>query len=277
MRTTTFPNGVEAPVLGQGTWHMAEEPLRRRNEIMALRAGLDLGLKLIDTAEMYAAGEAEVLVGEAITGHREEVFLVTKVLPSHATKAGTIAACEGSLRRLATDRIDLYLLHWRGSVPLEDTLAGFRALMDAGKIRSWGVSNFDIPDLWDVINLPGGAQCQTDQVLYNLARRGIEWDVLPWCRERKMPIMAYSPIEQGDLVHHKVIERIAARHDASPAQIALAWVLRQEGVIAIPKASTPAHVRENCRALDIRLTNRDLAELDQSFPPPTRAQPLEII
>ncbi|MDB4954002.1 MAG: oxidoreductase [Myxococcales bacterium] len=277
MRTTKFPNGDSVPVLGQGTWHMAEEPLRRRNEIMALRTGLDLGLTLIDTAEMYASGEAEVLVGEAITGRRDQVFLVDKVLPMHATKAGTIAACEASLRRLSTDRIDLYLLHWRSDASLEETIAGFEALISAGKIRSWGLSNFDVPDMRDVVNTPGGAECQTDQVLYNLARRGIEWDLLPWCRERAMPIMAYSPIEQGELAHRRVVERVAARHDAKPAQIALAWVLRQEGVIAIPKAGTPAHVRENCRALEIRLTKRDLAELDQSFPPPTRAQPLEII
>jgi diketogulonate reductase-like aldo/keto reductase len=277
MRTTKLPSGEAIPVLGQGTWHMAEEPRRRADEIAALRCGLDLGMTLIDTAEMYADGAAEQLVGEAIAGRRDEVFLVSKVLPHNATSRGTIAACERSLRRLGTDRLDLYLLHWRGQVPLAETLEAFVALTRTGKIRHWGVSNFDVADMEELKRTSGGGAVATDQVLYNLTRRGIEYDLLPWCRKRGIPIMAYSPVEQGRLLNHPQLQDIAERHRATPAQVALAWVVRQDGLVAIPKAGTPAHVRENRAALDILLTDEDLAALDRVFPPPTGPQPLEMI
>jgi diketogulonate reductase-like aldo/keto reductase len=277
MRTTKLPSGEAIPVLGQGTWHMAEEPRRRADEIAALRCGLDLGMTLIDTAEMYADGAAEQLVGEAIAGRRDEVFLVSKVLPHNATSRGTIAACERSLRRLGTDRLDLYLLHWRGQVPLAETLEAFVALTCTGKIRHWGVSNFDVADMEELERTSGGGAVATDQVLYNLTRRGIEYDLLPWCRKRGIPIMAYSPVEQGRLLNHPQLQDIAERHRATPAQVALAWVVRQDGLVAIPKAGTPAHVRENRAALDILLTDEDLAALDRVFPPPTGPQPLEMI
>jgi diketogulonate reductase-like aldo/keto reductase len=277
MRTTKLPSGEAIPVLGQGTWHMAEEPRRRADEIAALRCGLDLGMTLIDTAEMYADGAAEQLVGEAIAGRRDEVFLVSKVLPHNATSRGTIAACERSLRRLGTDRLDLYLLHWRSQVPLAETLEAFVALTRTGKIRHWGVSNFDAADMEELERTSGGGAVATDQVLYNLTRRGIEYDLLPWCRKRGIPIMAYSPVEQGRLLNHPQLQDIAERHRATPAQVALAWVVRQDGLVAIPKAGTPAHVRENRAALDILLTDEDLAALDRVFPPPTGPQPLEMI
>jgi diketogulonate reductase-like aldo/keto reductase len=277
VRTAELPSGETVPILGQGTWHMAEDPRRRKDEIAALRTGIDLGLTLIDTAEMYADGEAEVLVGEAIDGRRGDVFLVSKVLPENATERGTVAACERSLSRLGTNYLDLYLLHWRGSVPLDATLEAFAVLIAAGKIRHWGVSNFDVDDMDDLWNTPGGRAASTDQVLYNLTRRGIEHRLMPWCRGRDIPIMAYSPIEQGRLLGHPALRRVAERHDATPARVALAWVLRQDGVIAIPKAGTVDHVHENCRALELELTQQDLAVLDRAFPPPTRAQPLEVL
>jgi diketogulonate reductase-like aldo/keto reductase len=277
LRTIRLPSGEAVPVLGQGTWHLGEAPQRRADEIAALRLGLDLGMTLIDTAEMYGGGAAEELVGEAINSRRDEVFLVTKVLPQHASVRGTIAACEGSLHRLKTDRIDLYLLHWRGNVPLEETLHAFAALVKAGKTRYWGVSNFDVDDLKELFSLAGGDAVATNQVLYNLTRRGIEWDLLPWCRRRGIPVMAYSPIEQGQLLSHPELRRIADRHHAVPAQIALAWVLQTAGVIAIPRTGTPAHVRDNRAALDIRLTDEDLAQLNRAFPPPTSKRPLEML
>jgi diketogulonate reductase-like aldo/keto reductase len=275
-QSAKLPAGDRVPVLGQGTWGFAEDPRRRNDEIAALRLGLDLGMTLVDTAEMYADGAAEILVGEAITGRRNEVFLVSKILPENATRHGTIKSCERSLRRLETDRLDLYLLHWRGAVPLEETLEGFDALLRAGKIRHWGVSNFDLPDMIEVFSLADDA-VSTDQVLYNLTRRGIEYDLMLWCHEHRIPIMAYSPIEQGRLLNNRALKTIAARHQATPATVALAWVLRQEGVIAIPKASSEAHVRENCAALNLRLTDQDLADLDRAFPPPQGPQPLEMI
>lgn len=277
IRTIKLPSGEMIPVLGQGTWGMAEDAQRRADEVAALRLGLDLGMTLIDTAEMYADGAAEELVAEAIAGRRDEVFLVSKVLPNNATRRGTIASCERSLRRLGTDRLDLYLLHWRGQVPLEETFDAFAALVSAGKIRHWGVSNFNVSDLAEVMNLPGGAAVATDQVLYNLTRRGIEHDLLPWCHERGLPIMAYSPIEQGRMLGHPVLQGVASRHDATPAQVALAWVLRQDGLNAIPKAGTPVYVQENRTSLDLRLTEQDLATLDRAFPPPTGPRPLEMI
>jgi diketogulonate reductase-like aldo/keto reductase len=275
--STKLPSGESVPVLGQGTWHLAEDPRRREDEIAALRLGLDLGMTLIDTAEMYGDGAAEELVGEAIADRRDEVFLVSKVLPQHATVRGTIRACEASLQRLGTATLDLYLLHWRGSLPLEGTLAGFGELVRAGKIRYWGVSNFDVSDMEELTGLLGGEEVATDQVLYNPARRGIEWDLLPWCRQRGLPIMAYSPIEQGRLLDHPAIHAVATRHGATPAQVTLAWVLRLDGVIAIPQAGRPKHVKENRGAIELRLTKRDLAEIDRAFPPPDGPRPLEML
>jgi diketogulonate reductase-like aldo/keto reductase len=276
-RAVRLPFGAVVPALGQGTWHLGEDRSRRRDEIAALRLGLDLGLTLIDTAEMYGDGEAEILAGEAIEGRRDEVFLVSKVLPENAGRRDVVAACERSLRRLGTDRLDLYLLHWRGNIPLEETLEGFNALVAAGKIRSWGVSNFDVLDMQELCNLDGGIDVATDQVLYNLTRRGIELDLMPWCLKRGIPIMAYSPIEQGRLLQNPALRQVAARRDATPAQIALAWVLRMESVIAIPRAGRPAHVRDNRRALDLSLSAADLNELDCAFPQPADPLPLAML
>lgn len=273
-RTVTFPSGVSVPALGQGTWHMAEDPARRSDEIAALRRGLDLGLTLIDTAEMYGDGAAEELVGEAVRGRRDEAFLVSKVLPSNADRRGAVEACHASLRRLGTDRIDLYLLHWRGPVPLEETVEALESLVSEGSIGSWGVSNLDVDDLAE---LPEGARPQTDQVLYNLTRRGPEYELLPRCRELSVPVMAYSPVEQGRLLGHEALREVASAHGRSPAQVALAWVLRRDGVIAIPKASVISHVEENHAALDLHLTDDDLQVLDEAFPPPVRRRPLEIL
>jgi diketogulonate reductase-like aldo/keto reductase len=256
---------------------MAEDPRRRDEEIAALRLGIDLGMTLIDTAEMYADGGAEQLVGEAIEGCRDDVFLVSKVLPHHATLRGTMEACERSLQNLKVDELDLYLLHWRGPVPLEDTLEAFETLIGAGKIRLWGVSNFDVADMEELLDLPNGDDVSTDQVLYNLEHRGIELDLLPWCERGGVPVMAYSPIEQGELLRQPVLRSIGARHEATSAQIALAWVLRRDNVCAIPRATKPAHVRENRKALDIRLSAADLTELDRAFPPPISKQRLAVL
>jgi diketogulonate reductase-like aldo/keto reductase len=275
--TIELPGGVRVPRLGQGTWMMGENARRREEEVAALRHGLDLGLALIDTAEMYGDGGAEEVVGEAIAGRRDEVFLVSKVLPENASRRGTVAACERSLGRLGTDRVDLYLLHWRGSPPLAETIEAFHALKRAGKIRAFGVSNFDVDDCEELWALPGGERAAANQVLYNLGRRGIELDLIPWSRERRLPIMAYSPIEQGRLLRHAALVRVAGRHGATPAQVALAWVLRQPDVIAIPKAASVAHVRDNRAALDLELTADDLAELDRAFPPPPRPVPLAML
>jgi diketogulonate reductase-like aldo/keto reductase len=277
MRIVKLPSGEAVPALGQGTWGMGEQARRAADEALALRLGLDLGLTLIDTAEMYGDGGAEEVVADAIAGRRNEVFLVSKVLPENASRRGTIDACERSLRRLGTDRIDLYLLHWRGSVSLSETLEAFSELMEAGKIRHWGVSNLDTDDMEELVELPGAADCATNQVLYNLTRRGVEFDLLPWCRKRSIPIMAYSPIEQGRMLGHTALKTVAARHDATPAQVALAWLLRQPDIIVIPKAMNPAHVKENRVALDLRLTGDDLADLDKAFPPPARKKPLEML
>jgi diketogulonate reductase-like aldo/keto reductase len=276
--TVKLPSGESVKQLGQGTWGMGESGRKRKEEVAALRLGLDLGMTLIDTAEMYANGGAEEVVAETIHGRRDEVFIVSKVLPENSTRAGTIAACERSLKRLRTDRIDLYLLHWRGRIALEETLAGFTALLEAGAIRFWGVSNFDVDDMEELVALQGGAACATNQVLYNLRRRGIEYGLLPWCRGRNIPIMAYSPIEQGRLLRERTLTAVAVRHrDATPAQIALAWVLRQTDMMVIPKAGTEAHVRENRAGLDIALTDADLVELDRAFPPPRFPRPLELL
>ena len=277
IRTTALPCGEAVPVLGQGTWRMGENRARFADEVAALRLGLDLGATLIDTAEMYGDGGSERVVGEAVAGRRDGAFIVSKVLPCNASRAGTVAACERSLRNLGTDRIDLYLLHWIGSVPLAETVEAFEALKKAGKIRHWGVSNFDTDDMEELAALPQGGFCQTDQVLYNLTRRGPEFDLLPWCGRRGMPVMAYSPVEQGMLADNAALSAVAGRHDATAAQVALAWALRQDGVIAIPKASRPDHVRRNAAATDIALTAEDLSRLDRAFAPPRAKVPLEML
>ncbi|HEX6839957.1 MAG TPA: aldo/keto reductase [Stellaceae bacterium] len=277
MRYLRLPGGDEVPVLGLGTWGMGEARSRDPDMVAALRLGLDLGMTLIDTAEMYGEGGAEEVVGKAIAGRRDKVFLVSKVYPHNATRRGTVAACERSLKRLGTDRLDLYLLHWRGEVPLAETLEAFAVLHQAGKIRHWGVSNFGLTDMGELWSLRGGAECAANQVLYNLVRRGIEWDLLPWCRERRLPIMAYSPIEQGRLLRQRALSKLAARRGVTPAQVALAWLLSRAPVIVIPKAGDVSHVRENRAALDLTLGPEDLAELDRAFPPPDHAKPLEML
>ena len=277
MRTTTLPGGEQVPVLGQGTWNMGDHDDRRSDQIKALRAGLDCGMRLIDTAEMYGDGASEELVGEAIRGRRDDAFIVSKVLPQNSTRSGTIRACEQSLRRLGTDRIDMYLLHWRGQVPLGETVEAFAHLQRDGKIRHWGVSNFDIDDMAELAALPATSAPATNQILYNLTRRGIEHELLPWCSRQAMPLMAYSPLEQNRLLTIPALQQIAARHGATPAQIALAWVLRHPRMTATPKAGTAEHVMQNYKALDLVLTPIDLAALDDAFPPPTGPQPLEMI
>ncbi|WP_371291730.1 aldo/keto reductase [Bacteroides sp.] len=268
----TFPNGQTVCPLGQGTWKMGQSVVRRNEEIRALRHGIDLGMSIVDTAEMY---DNEELVGEAIHDCRDKVFLVSKVLPSNASYGGTKIACEHSLRRLGTEYIDLYLLHWKGRHPYEETVRAMTELQQEGKIRMWGVSNLDVADMEYVVSRSGGSGCVTDQVLYNLGDRGVEFDLLPWCTDRRMPVMAYSPIGEGRLLHHRILVEIARRHDASPAQIALAWMMSQPGIIAIPKAGSVAHVEENFRSLSvIRLTDEDLHDLDTAFPAPTRKMPL---
>lgn len=276
MKTVTLPSGVPVPVLGQGTWGMGETPERRQEEIAALRFGLDLGLTLIDTAEMYGEGGAEEVVGEAIEGRRDEVFLVSKVYPFNASLHGTVAACERSLKRLRTDRLDLYLLHWRGEYPLSETVEAFEALKKAGAIRDWGVSNFDLADMEELITVPNGEEVATDQVLYNLYHREVETALLPWCLKRHIPIMAYSPIEQGRMLDDPLLKEIASHHGITPAQTALAWLLQKQEVIVIAKASKIEHVRQNREALDVHLTIRDLEALDQAYPPPRRPTPLKV-
>ncbi|MET0574381.1 MAG: aldo/keto reductase [Mesorhizobium sp.] len=277
IRTTSLPAGVEVPVLGQGTWKMGEDRRRRADEVAALRLGIDLGMTVIDTAEMYASGGAEEVTREAVEGRRDGVFVVSKVLPTNASRGGVMRACEASLKRLGTDRIDLYLLHWRGGTPLAETVGAFETLKQQGKILHWGVSNFDTEDMEELAGIASGNAVQTNQVLYNLSSRGVDFDLLPWSRERGIPVMAYSPVGQGNLTRDRRLLAIAKRHDASAAQIALAWTIRQPGVIAIPKAGSTAHVRDNRAALDIRLSDADLAELDSAFPPPSRRRPLEMI
>jgi len=277
MKTIALPSGERVPALGQGTWNMGDRREQRAAELAALRLGLDQGLTLIDTAEMYGNGRSESLVGEAIAGRRDEVFLVSKVLPENASKRGTAAACEASLKRLGTDRIDLYLLHWRGSVPFAETLEALVKLQAAGKIRHFGVSNLDLADMQEFHALPGGAATATNQLLYNLTRRGIEWDLRPWLRERRIPVMAYSPLEQARLLRHTGLVAFARRHAMTPAQAALAWLLAQDDVIVIPKSGDPARVQENIGALGHSLTPAQLAELGTFFPPPAGPQPLEML
>jgi diketogulonate reductase-like aldo/keto reductase len=269
MPEITLPDGERVPAYGQGTWHMGETRTRFADEAAALKLGIDLGITLIDTAEMYGNGVAEEIVAEAAKGRRDKLFIVSKVLPYNASQRGAVEACERSLKRLKTDHIDLYLLHWRGSYPFAETLAAFDKLQRQGKIRHHGVSNFDRRDMEEWVKISGGETVASNQILYNLTRRGPEWEVIPWCRQRNISIMAYSPIEQGRMLGQSALAEIAARHPgATPAQVALAWLLRRDGMIVIPKAGNKEHVRENAGALDLTLTDQDLADLDKAFPPP---------
>ncbi|HXE85584.1 MAG TPA: aldo/keto reductase [Hyphomicrobiaceae bacterium] len=276
MQTVTLKSGDKVPVLGLGTWRMGERRSERAAEVAAIRLGLELGITLIDTAEMYGDGGAEEAIAEAIAGRRDNLFIVSKVYPHNASRAGTVAACERSLKRLRTDRLDLYLLHWRGSEPLADTVAAFERLKAGGKIRNWGVSNFDTGDMKELAGLPKGAGCASNQVLYHLGSRGIEWQLLDTCRKANVMVMAYSPLGQGPLLRKPALKKIADKHGVDPAAIALAWVLRQPGVVAIPKAVRPEHVRANMQALDVKLDADDLKALDAAFPPPQRATPLDM-
>ncbi len=278
MKHVRLPDGTQVPALGQGTWHMGENACSVPAEVDALKLGIDLGMTLIDTAEMYGSGRSEEIVGKAVTGQRSKLFVVTKVYPHNASRRGVLEACAGSLKRLGTDRIDLYLLHWRGSHPLSETVEAFEKLRDAGHIRYWGVSNFDADDMEEIAALPAGHKCATNQVLYNLDTRGIEFDLLPWCRQHHVPIMAYSPVGQaGKLLRSPALAAVAKRHNATPAQIAIAWTMRDRDVISIPKASSSEHVRQNAAAADITLSAEDLAEIDAYHMPPKRKQSLGIL
>ena len=277
LQYVTLRDGERVPALGQGTWHMGEDRRRAADEAAALRLGIELGMTLIDTAEMYGSGGAEEMIAHAADGVRDSLFIVSKVYPHNGSRSGVIAACERSLKRLATDRIDLYLLHWRGSIRLAETLEGFQLLQRDGKIRHYGVSNFDRSDMAEWRALQGGDTVAADQVLYNLAHRGPEWDLVPWCREHNVAIMAYTPLGSGRMLGNRALAEIARRRNATPAQIALAWLLRQGGTIVIPKASRPEHVRENRDALKIVLTDEDLAALDRAFPPPRGQTPLGML
>jgi diketogulonate reductase-like aldo/keto reductase len=275
MKQAVIPSGDRVPAFGMGTWYMGEKESGRPAEVAALRAGLDLGIRLIDTAEMYGEGGAEEVVSEAIAGRRDEVFVVSKVYPHNASRKGAVAACERSLKRLKTDRIDLYLLHWRGNVPFAETVEAFEALRASGKIRHWGVSNLDRDDMEEL--WASSTAVQANQLLYNLTRRGIEWDLLPWLRERRIPVMAYSPIEQARLLRNPALVAFAKRHGMTPAQAALAWLLAKDDVIVIPKASDTEHLKENFDSLKVKLTKEQLAELDRAFPPPKGPAALEML
>jgi diketogulonate reductase-like aldo/keto reductase len=275
--TVALPDGEHIPRLGQGTWEMGERPARRADETAALRAGVALGMSVIDTAEMYGDGATETFLGTALAGLRDDVFLVSKVYPHHAGRRSVVAACEASLARLRTDRIDLYLLHWRGTVPLAETVAGFEALRAAGKIRHWGVSNFDTDDMRELVAEAGGGACATNQILYNVARRGPEFDLLPWLAQRRMPAMAYSPVDHARLPAHSVLAEIARERGVSAMRVALAWVLRRPGVFAIPKAARLEHVRDNHAALAFAFSDDELARLDAQFAAPRRKRPLEML
>ena len=274
-----LPSGETVPALGQGTWNMGEQQSRARDEVAALRLGIDLGMTLIDTAEMYGDGGAERIVAEAAQGQRDELFIVSKVYPHNASRSGVPAACERSLKRLGTDRIDLYLLHWRGGHALAETVDAFDRLRQAGKIRQWGVSNLDVADLQELSGVPHGGDCAANQVLYHPNSRGIEYDLLPWCAEHGMPVMAYSPLGHSParLLRSPALIAVAARHGVTPAQVAIAWSLRHGNVISIPKASSAAHVRENAAAAALQLTPGDLEEIDIAHPPPRRKQPLDLL
>ncbi|HDR9760057.1 TPA: aldo/keto reductase [Burkholderia cepacia] len=275
--TIVLPDGETIPKLGLGTWEMGERPARRTDEIAALREGVALGMTLVDTAEMYGDGATEELVGEALAGLRDDVFLVSKVYPHHASRRGVVAACDASLKRLRTDRLDLYLLHWRGSVPLDETVGGFEALQRAGKIRHWGVSNFDTADMAELVDEAGGGACATNQILYNIARRGPEFDLLPWLAGHGMPAMAYSPVDHGRLPKRSPLDEIARQRGVSVMRVALAWVLAQPGVFAIPKASRIEHVRDNRAALDFMFSDDERAQLDAYFRPPRSKRALEML
>jgi diketogulonate reductase-like aldo/keto reductase len=279
MRTVTLPGGETVPALGQGTWYMGERRGDAAREAGALRLGVDLGMTLIDTAEMYANGGAEEVVAQAVSGIRDQVFIVSKVLPQNASRAGVAAACERSLKRLKTDRIDLYLLHWRGGHPLAETAAGLEGLKSAGKIRYWGVSNLDTDDMNELLGVAGGSACAANQVLYHPDSRGIEFDLLPWCADRKIPVMAYSPLGHHvrKLLGSSALQAVARRHDATPAQVAIAWGMRTGNVISIPKAADVAHVRENAGAGEIALTAEDLSAIDAVHRPPKRKQALDLL
>ena len=277
MRTVTLPGGEKVSALGQGTWYMGDNAACRSDEIAALQAGVELGMTLIDTAEMYGNGRSEELVGEAIAGRRDKVFLVSKVLPSNASRQGTQKACERSLKRMKTDVIDLYLLHWQGGYSFEDTIAGMMDLKQQGKIRHWGVSNMDVPEMREIFSVRKGDSCAVNQILYNLSRRGVEYDLLPWCREHSLPVMAYSPIEQSRILRDRTLVSIAKKQNATPAQVALSWVLRSPGIIAIPKSGRIAHTKENAASIDLTLAPDDIALLDEAFRAPTRKMPLEML
>ena len=277
MKHVTLPDGERVPALGMGTWNIGDDRNTRAEEIATLQTGLDMGLRLIDTAEMYGEGLSESLIGEALAGRRDDAFLVSKVYPHNASRKGTVAACERSLRRLGTDRLDLYLLHWRGDVPFEETIEAFLALQRAGKIRHFGVSNLDLADMEEFWDVPGGDATTVNQLLYNLTRRGIEYDLLPWMRERNVPVMAYSPIEQARLLRNPGLQRFAQQHGMTSAQAALAWLLTFDDIIAIPKTGHRDRLRENLRALDMTLTPEQLSQLDKLFPPPRHAQPLAML
>lgn len=277
MKTVKFPNGSTVPALGQGTWGMGEGRNPIDVEADSLRAGLDLGLKLIDTAEMYANGGSERVVGAAIQGRRDDAFIVSKILPSHASAKGTIEACERSLRNLATDTIDLYLLHWRSSYALEETVNAFEKLVEQGKIKAWGVSNFDVSDMEELERIALKDHISADQILYNLSRRGTEFDLIPWCVKRNIPLMAYSPIEQGRILKNNNLQKLAKNLGIAPSILALAWVIHQQLMIAIPKTSSIAHLKENIKAADLKLDQNVLQALDQIFTPPTKKIPLEVI
>lgn len=276
MKTITIGN-QNICQLGQGTWNMGDDPSAKSEEIKTLRTGIDLGMRLIDTAEMYGNGRSELLVGEAIEKIREDVFLVSKVLPSNASSEGVVKACENSLKRLKTDYLDLYLLHWEGRYPLEETIVAFEKLKKSGKIKHWGVSNFDTDLMESLFDNQNGNLCATDQVLYNLSRRGPEFDLLPWCKKHHLPVMAYSPIEQSRLLSNEILARIAEKHNATASQIALAWILQNQHIIPIPKASTVEHVKDNFRSLEVQLTEEDNEMLDKVFPAPKRKVSLEMI
>ena len=277
MKKIILPSGERVPAFGLGTWHIGDETVKRKEEVATLRLGLDRGASLIDTAEMYGGGRAEELVAEAIEGRREEAFLVSKVLPENASRRGTVGACHRSLRRLKTDRIDLYLLHWRGTVPLCETIEAFIELQQAGHIRYYGVSNLELADMQELWQFSGGQSVATNQLLYNLARRNVEWDLLPWMRARHIPVMAYSPIEQARLLSHPQLSDCSKRWGMAAAQAALAWLLAQEDIIVIPKTGRRERLMENLGALDHQLTRTQLAELDQLFPPPNGPRPLEML
>ncbi|MFS0725367.1 aldo/keto reductase [Paenibacillus sp. 1P07SE] len=281
-RTVKLPDGTAVPVLGQGTWNMGDNPERRDEEIRALQTGIELGMTVVDTAEMYGEGRSESLVGEAISGRRDDVFLVSKVYPHNAGGERLIRSCEASLQRLGTDRLDLYLLHWRGRIPLQETIEGMEQLVADGKILRWGVSNLDISDMQELLKLPGGSACAVNQVLYHIASRGIEYELQPWLQEHRIPVMAYSPLAQGGtlrrgMLEHPEVLSIAKEYKVTPSQLILSWTIRDQDVLAIPKAGSSAHVRDNAAAACIALTEDTLAKLDAVFPPPTRKEPLDII